>query len=54
MPKLNSSDPFVTDGRKLRYTGEKLFGQLRQIDLDVVVTEFRGGRFEPAFVGSIE
>jgi hypothetical protein len=38
----------------LKYTGKKLFGQLRQIDLDIVVAEFRDGRFEPVFVGSIE
>lgn len=48
-------NPFVKDGRpELKYVGEKYFGQKRQLNVPLVVNEYRDGDFVTLFVGSIE
>jgi hypothetical protein len=33
--------------------GEKTFNQAHQIGVPLVINEFRGGAFQPLFVGSV-
>lgn len=48
-------NPFVKDGSpELRYVGTKYFGQKRQLNVPLVVNEYRDGDFMTLFVGSIE
>lgn len=48
-------NPFVKEGRpELKYVGEKYFGQKRQLNVPLVVNEYRDGDFVTLFVGSIE
>jgi branched-chain amino acid transport system substrate-binding protein len=53
IPAFATDDPFVKDKRVLRYGGERTFNQPRQIAVPLVVNEFRGGAFQPLFVGSV-
>lgn len=54
VPTFAIDDPFVKDKRTLRYVGTRWFNQPRQISVPLVVQEFRGGKFQPLFVGSVE
>lgn len=48
-------NPFVKEGKpELKYVGEKYFGQKRQLNVPLVVNEYRDGDFVTLFVGSIE
>ena len=53
MPGFAIDDPFLKEKRTLRYGGESAFNQQRQIGVPLVVNEFRGGAFQPLFVGSL-
>ena len=53
VPDFAIDDPFAKDKRTLRYVGRS-FGQARQIGVPMVVQEFRGGKFQTLFVGSVE
>jgi branched-chain amino acid transport system substrate-binding protein len=46
-------DPFLKEKRVLRFAGEKTFNQAHQIGVPLVINEFRGGAFQPLFVGSV-
>jgi len=48
-------NPFVKEGKpELKYVGEKYFVQKRQLNVPLVVNEYRDGDFVTLFVGSIE
>jgi branched-chain amino acid transport system substrate-binding protein len=53
MPGFAIDDPFLKEKRTLRYGGEGAFNKQRQIGVPLVVNEFRGGAFQPLFVGSV-
>jgi branched-chain amino acid transport system substrate-binding protein len=53
IPAFATDDPFLKEKRVLKYGGERTFNQLRQIGVPLVVNEFRGGAFQPLFVGSV-
>ena len=53
IPSFAIDDPFLKEKRTLRYGGERTFNQPRQIGVPLVVNEFRGGAFQPLFVGSV-
>jgi branched-chain amino acid transport system substrate-binding protein len=53
IPAFAIDDPFLKDQRTLRYGGERTFNQPRQIGVPLVVNEYRGGTFQPLFVGSV-
>jgi len=54
IPGFAIDDPFVREKRTLRYTGGRFFNQPRQIGVPLVVEEFRGGKLQPLFVGSVD
>lgn len=54
VPAFAIDDPFVKDKRTLRYVGASWFNHPRQIGVPLVVQEFRGGKFQTLFVGSVE
>lgn len=47
-------NPFLKQKTPLKYVGQKYFGQQRQIGVPMVVTEFKGGKFNTLFIGSVE
>ena len=51
---FSATNPFVKEGHPLRYVGMTSFGQKRQIAVPMVVTEFKDGKFETLFVGSVD
>ena len=51
---FSATNPFVKEGHSLRYVGKTSFGQKRQIAVPMVVTEFKDGKFETLFVGSVD
>jgi len=53
MPGFAIDDPFLKEKRVLRFAGEKTFNQQHQIGVPLVINEFRGGAFQPLFVGSV-
>jgi branched-chain amino acid transport system substrate-binding protein len=53
IPTFAVDDPFLKEKRTLKYGGERAFNQPRQIGVPLVVNEFRGGTFQPLFVGSV-
>jgi len=54
IPAFAIDDPFTRDKRTLRYVGSKWFNHPRQIGVPMVIQEFRGGKFQTLFVGSVE
>jgi branched-chain amino acid transport system substrate-binding protein len=51
---FSATNPFVKENHKLRYVGTTSFGQKRQVAVPMVVTEFKNGKFETLFVGSVD
>jgi branched-chain amino acid transport system substrate-binding protein len=55
MPRLNADNPFITDRSiKLSWTGKNWFGQLRQVNVPLVVTEFQKPDFKTLFIGTVD
>jgi branched-chain amino acid transport system substrate-binding protein len=55
MPKVAAENPFVKGGEPpLKWVGEDWFGQLRQINVPMVINEYRDGAFKTLFIGSVE
>lgn len=54
MDTFIAPNPYVKDGHPLKYVGTTSFGQKRQISVPMVVTEFKDGKFETLFVGSVD
>jgi branched-chain amino acid transport system substrate-binding protein len=55
MPKLDASNPFITDQSiRLKWTGKNWFGQLRQVNVPIVVTEFQNPDFKTLFIGTVD
>ena len=55
MAKVEAENPFVKGGEpKLRWVGQDWFDQSRQINVPMVVNEYRDGDFKTLFIGSVE
>ncbi|CAH1653919.1 Amino acid/amide ABC transporter substrate-binding protein (HAAT family) [Hyphomicrobiales bacterium] len=54
MDNFSAPNPYVKDGHPLKYVGATSFGQKRQISVPMVVTEFKDGKFQTLFVGSVD
>jgi branched-chain amino acid transport system substrate-binding protein len=55
MPEVDVENPFVKGGEPhLRWVGSDWFDQPRQINVPMVVNEYRDGEFETLFIGSVE
>lgn len=54
MDSFSAPNPYVKDGHPLKYVGATSFGQKRQVSVPMVVTEFKDGKFETLFVGSVD
>ena len=54
VPNFATDNPFLKEKKTLRYVGQTSFNQLRQIGVPMVVEEFRGGAFQPLFVGTVD
>jgi branched-chain amino acid transport system substrate-binding protein len=55
MSKVAAENPFVKGGEPgLKWVGQDWFGQLRQINVPMVINEYRDGAFKTLFIGSVE
>lgn len=54
MDTFSAPNPYVKEGHPLKYVGTTSFGQKRQVSVPMVVTEFKDGKFETLFVGSVD
>ncbi|CAH1650495.1 MAG: ABC transporter substrate-binding protein [Chelatococcus sp.] len=54
MDNFSAPNPYVKDGHPLKYVGTTSFGQKRQVSVPMVVTEFKDGKFQTLFVGSVD
>ncbi|CAH1667759.1 ABC transporter substrate-binding protein [Chelatococcus asaccharovorans] len=54
MDTFTAPNPYVKEGHPLKYVGTTSFGQKRQVSVPMVVTEFKDGKFETLFVGSVD
>ena len=55
LPEVELENPFVKGGEpKLRWVGTDWFDQPRQINVPMVVNEYRDGEFKTLFIGSVE
>ncbi|MGF6178298.1 branched-chain amino acid transport system substrate-binding protein [Ensifer sp. 4252] len=50
---FSAPNPYAKDSM-LKYVGMTSFGQKRQVSVPMVVTEFKGGKFETLFVGEVD
>jgi branched-chain amino acid transport system substrate-binding protein len=55
MDSFSAPNPYLKDSNaKLQYVGTTSFGQKRQVAVPMVVTVFKGGKFETLFVGQVD
>jgi branched-chain amino acid transport system substrate-binding protein len=54
MDTFSAPNPFLKGDVKLSYVGMTSFGQKRQVAVPMVVNEFKDGKFETLFVGSVD
>ncbi len=55
LPEVELENPFVKGGEpKLKWVGADWFDQPRQINVPMVVNEYRDGEFKTLFIGSVE
>lgn len=54
METLSAPNPYLKGDAKLRYVGMTSFGQKRQVSVPMVVTQYKGGKFETLFVGTVD
>ena len=54
MADFSMPNPYVNDGRDLKFVGSAYFDQPRQIAVPMVVNTYQGGDFETLFVGAVE
>jgi branched-chain amino acid transport system substrate-binding protein len=51
---FSAPNPYLKGDAKLSYVGMTSFGQKRQVAVPMVVNEFKDGKFETLFVGSVD
>ena len=54
MDTFSAPNPYLKGDAKLSYVGTTSFGQKRQVSVPMVVTQYKGGKFETLFVGSVD
>jgi branched-chain amino acid transport system substrate-binding protein len=54
MDTFSAPNPYLKGDAKLSYVGNTSFGQKRQVAVPMVVNEFKDGKFETLFVGSVD
>jgi branched-chain amino acid transport system substrate-binding protein len=54
MPDFTMKNPFIKEGKPLKYVGTAYFTQPRQIGVPMVVNQVAGDKFQTLFVGSVE
>ncbi|MBF6596219.1 MAG: ABC transporter substrate-binding protein [Thermaceae bacterium] len=54
LTKFNIPNPFVKGNPPLKFVGSAYFSQPRQLGVPMVVNEFKDGKFQTLFVGSVE
>jgi branched-chain amino acid transport system substrate-binding protein len=54
MDTFEAPNPYLKGDAKLSYVGMTSFGQKRQISVPMVVNEYKDGKFETLFVGSVD
>ena len=51
---FEAPNPFMVGDAKLKYVGTTSFGQKRQVAVPMVVNEYKDGKFETLFVGTVD
>ena len=54
MDTFSAPNPYLKGDAKLSYVGMTSFGQKRQVSVPMVVTQYKGGKFETLFVGTVD
>ena len=54
MDTFSAPNPYLKGDAKLSYVGTTSFGQKRQVSVPMVVTQYKGGKFETLFVGTVD
>jgi branched-chain amino acid transport system substrate-binding protein len=54
MDTFSAPNPFMKGDAKLSYVGATSFGQKRQVAVPMVVNEYKDGKFETLFVGTVD
>ena len=54
MDTFSAPNPYLKGDAKLSYVGMTSFGQKRQVSVPMVVTQYKGGKFETLFVGAVD
>lgn len=54
MDTFSAPNPYLKGDAKLTYVGMTSFGQKRQVSVPMVVTQYKGGKFETLFVGTVD
>ena len=54
MDTFSAPNPYMKGDAKLQYVGMTSFGQKRQVSVPMVVTQYKGGKFETLFVGTVD
>jgi branched-chain amino acid transport system substrate-binding protein len=54
MDSFSAPNPYLKGDAKLTYVGNASFGQKRQVSVPMVVNEYKDGKFETLFVGTVD
>ena len=54
MDTFSAPNPYLKGDAKLSYVGMTSFGQKRQVSVPMVVTQYKGGKFETLFIGTVD
>jgi branched-chain amino acid transport system substrate-binding protein len=54
IPKVSIKNPFLKEDTILKYTGEKWFGQPRQVGVPLIFNEVRDSEFKPVYMQSVD
>ena len=54
MDTFSAPNPYLKGDAKLTYVGTTSFGQKRQVAVPMVVNEYKDGKFQTLFVGTVD